>query len=549
MGAKGWTQPGVNGDIVAMTAKRTDMHRLQELVRLHRLGTGAREVARLLRMGPNTERQYRLALAQAGLLEGDATGLPAREALKAAILMYVEPKEAAQQQSSIEVWRPQVEKLQGDGCGPTAIYDRLRLQESEFRGSLASVKRLVARLERERGPRAEDVAIPVETEPGDVAQVDFGYAGYRVDPATGKLRKSWVFVMVLGHSRHQYSEVVFDQRTETWLALHERAFQAFGGVPRTVVPDNLKAAVIRAAFGADDPQSALNRSYREFARHYGFKIDPTPPRSPQKKGKVEAGVKYVKNNALRGREGEGLDETNRFLVAWVQEIAGKRLHGTTGKRPLDVFESEERAALLPLPGTRYEPVLWKLATVHRDSHVVFEKRLYSVPWRQIGRQVWIRATPTTVAVYFDDERIATHRRSGPGYRTTDDSHLPGERAAYRHRSREYWEQRAARLGDEVGALARAVFDSDDVLSQLRQVQAIVTHLERFPLERARGACRRANFYGSTSYQAIKNILTKALDLEPLPVTAAGSAVWADAPRFSRLPMDWTSATEVNRERH
>lgn len=143
------------------------------------------------------------------------------------------------------------------------------------------------------------------------------------------------------------------------------------------VPDNLKAAVIRAAFGIDDVTSELHRSYRELARHCGFIIDPTPPRSPKKKGKVEAGVKYVKNNALKGRDGEELDATNRYLVTWVREVAGKRVHGTTGRRPLEVFEAEERRALMPLPVTPYEPVIWKQATVHRDSHVVFAKRVHS----------------------------------------------------------------------------------------------------------------------------------------------------------------------------
>jgi len=525
------------------------MHRLQELVRLHRAGMRPREVARLLGMGPNTERHYRATLEKAGLLDGDPGDIPPLETLKAAVVEHAPPKVAPQQESSIAEWRNAVQKLRDAGCGPTAIYDRLRLEEPEFRGSLAAVKRLVATMKRERGPVAEGVAIPVETEPGDVAQVDFGYAGYRFDPESEKLRKSWVFVMVLGYSRDQFSKVVFDQRTETWMALHEEAFRRFGGVPHTMVPDNLKAAVIRAAFGVGNPTGELNRSYRELARHYGFKIDPTPPRSPKKKGKVESGVKYVKNNALKGRDGETIDDTNRFLARWVREIAGMRVHGTTGKRPREVFEAIEQSALLKLPVTPYEPVVWKQATVHGDSHVVFRGRLYSVPWRNIGREVWVRATPTTVAVYFDDERIATHRRGGNGYRSTTEGHLPEERSYLRHRSRGYWEERADRMGDDVGRFVRDLFDADDVLSQLRQVQAVVTHLERFPVERAQGACRRASFYGSHNYQAIKNILTKALDLEPLPTSKAVAAAWVEPPRFARDAKVWRDDQEVSHERH
>jgi transposase len=149
-----------------------------------------------------------------------------------------------------------------------------------------------------RDVRAEDVAIPVETAPGDVAQVDFGYVGKLYDPARGQARKAWVFVMVLAYSRRMVVRICFDQKIETWLRVHVEAFNELGSVPRTLVPDNLKAAVVRAAFGVDGAAS-LNRSYRELARHFGFKVDPTPIYAPTKKGKVESSVKYVKRNFLR----------------------------------------------------------------------------------------------------------------------------------------------------------------------------------------------------------------------------------------------------------
>ena len=209
------------------------MHRLQELVRLHRMGRGTRSVAQLLRMGPNTERQYRRALEKAGLLQGDPEQLPDVEVLKQAVLEHAPPKSPPQQQSSVAQWRPQIEKLMGKGLQPRAIYDRLRLDHSDFEGTRSAVKRLVVAIRRERGVTPEQVAIPVETEPGDVAQVDFGYAGRLWDSDTKRLRRAWVFVMVLGYSRHQFVEVVFDQKVETWLWLHAQAFRAFGGVPAT----------------------------------------------------------------------------------------------------------------------------------------------------------------------------------------------------------------------------------------------------------------------------------------------------------------------------
>jgi transposase len=128
--------------------------------------------------------------------------------------------------------------------------------------------------------------------------VDFGAAGTFLDPASGRPRAASVFVMTLGYSRHQYAEIVLDQRIGTWLALHRRAFEWFGGVPRRIVPDNLKAAVLVAAL--HDP--VLGEAYRRQAQHYGFVISPTRPRTPEHKGKVENGVHFVKRSFLAGQE-------------------------------------------------------------------------------------------------------------------------------------------------------------------------------------------------------------------------------------------------------
>jgi transposase len=511
------------------------MDRLQELVRLHRMGSGGREVARLLGMSPNTERTYRLVLEAAGLLTGPIADIPTLEALKAVVEDRLPRKPAPQQVSSLETWLGQIEELWKKGLGPRAIYDRLRLEDEPFRESratLSAVKRLCLRLKRARGVQPEDVAIPVETAPGEVAQVDFGYVGRLYDPRARIMRKAWVFVMVLGYSRHMFARLVFDQTTETWLRLHVEAFAELGGSVETVVPDNLKSAVIRAAFGVDGP-TALNRSYRELARHYGFKVDPTPVYDPRKKGKVESGVKYVKNNGLKGRAGQDVDVVAPALQRWVYEIAGMREHGTTHRRPLEVFRDLEQAVLKPLPAPRFEMVVWKEATVHRDCHVIFDRRLYSVPWRLVDKMVWLRATASTVAIFFDDERVATHDRRGPGHRSTTDQHLPEHRADLRHRSRSYWEQRADRIGPDAGRFVREVFDSDDVLYMLRTVQAIVTHLERFPRERAEAASRRASHFGTFSYQGVKNILVRALDLEPLPAGTALTGSPQESFRYAR----------------
>jgi hypothetical protein len=224
-----------------------------------------------------------------------------------------------------------------------------------------------------------------------------------------------------------------------------------------------------------------------------------------------------------------------------------REHGTTHRRPLEVFRDLEQASLKPLPAHRFEIVLWKEATVHRDCHVIFGRRLYSVPWRLVGKVVWLRATANTVIIFFDDKRVATHDRRGPGHRSTVDEHLPEHRANLRHRSRTYWEQRADRVGADTGRFVREVFDSDDVLYMLRTVQAIVTHLERFPRERAEAACRRASHFGTYSYKGVKNILVRALDLEPLPAGAALVSSPQESFRYARSAAELLHGREKTHE--
>ena len=258
-----------------MGAARIDMHRLQEVVRLHRLGRSGRAIARQLRIGRNTVGGYLESLSKAELLDGPAEELPAVEVLRTAVEEYAPSKTAPQQTSTVEDWREPIARLREKGAGPKAIHDWLVLHEPGYEGSLSSIKRMCRRLDRDRGPQATDVAIPVETLPGEVAQVDFAYVGKCYDPERGLVRKSWLFVMTLGFSRRMYCDIVFDQKVATWLELHIGAFEYFGGVPQVIVPDNLKAAVVRAAFGVDD-DPAINRSYRELARYYGFQVPGRP---------------------------------------------------------------------------------------------------------------------------------------------------------------------------------------------------------------------------------------------------------------------------------
>jgi transposase len=517
-----------------MARQRIDMHRLQELVRLHRLGRTGRDIARMLGMGRNTLRGYCGALERAGLLEGPAGELPDLGRLQAAVQEHLPPPAPRPPpRSTVEPWREAIDGLRQRGAGPTAIHDWLRLHEPGYAGTVSAVRRLCRRLSSQDGPDPTEVAIRVETDPGEVAQVDFANAGLRYDPATKVLRRSFLFVMTLGFSRHMFTDLVFDQKIETWIRLHVAAFEFLGGVPRVLVPDNLKAAVVRAAFGVSQ-DAQLNRSYRELARHYGFQIDPTPPRAPQKKGKVERSVSYVRSSFLATHESIDMETDRRELRRWLLQVAGMRRHGTTGRRPLELFEEQERQALLPLPATRFEMVVWKQAKVHRDTHVQVEGAFYSVPWRYMGQAVWVRAQRERITILAGDEVVATHPRLGRGQRGTVDAHLPDHRGDLRHRARAHWIGRATVLGEDVALLAQEIFEQDDVLSQLRKVQAVVRLLEGYPRERAVRAARRARRFGCLDYRGIKRILTQALDLVALP-DEQQEIPWIRDARFARRP--------------
>jgi transposase len=515
------------------------MDRLQELVRLHRMGNKGRTVARLLRMSPNTEQRYRQALLRAGLLLGEVQDLPELATLKAAVAEQIVFRPVRQEVSSIAAWRDRVVALLEKGAGPQAIFDCLKLEDEQFQGSLSAVKRLCRRLGGLRPVREEEVVIPVQTAPGEVAQVDFGYVGKFFDPASGQWRKTWVFALVLGYSRQLVARLVFDQRIETWLQLHVEAFAELGGVVRTVVPDNLKAAVVRAAFAVDEP-TGLQRSYREWARHYGCQIDPTPVRDPAKKGKVESAIKYLQGNFFKPRTFADIEEARRQLARWVQEIANRRAHGTTRRRPAEVFAAEEAPQLQALPAGPFELVSWHQATVQRDSHVCFDRRLYSVPWTLLGQTVWVRATAATVTVHHQDERVATHARRGHGPFSTQDQHLPPFRRDYRHREPAYWQERAAQLGEVVDRYIREVWGTDRTLSRLRLVQGMVLQLEQVAPSRAQAACARASYYGNYTLRGLKDILRLGLDQLALPEQ---ENVPVTTYRFARPPSDFLVTVE------
>jgi len=478
---------------------------IREILAHIRAGSSNRQIARDLQIDRRTARRYRAWAEEQGLLMGE---LPELERLQELLEKTLPEKQPPQNISTVEPYRKIVEKMVKEKVEAQAIYQRL--DERGFKGSYSAVYRFV------RGIKGEklDVTVRVERPPGEEAQVDFGYAGKMVDPETGKLRRTWAFVMTLSWSRHQYIEFVFDQKIETWLRCHRNAFMFLNGVPKRVVIDNLKAAIVKAI--QDDPE--VQRSYQECALHYGFLISPCRVRTPEHKGKVEqGGVHYVKRNFLGGREPTSVKQANRDVTEWCLTTAGERIHGTTKEQPLKRFEETEKTRLQTLPDTPYDLAIWKQIKLRRDCYVEFEKSYYSAPHRLVGQQLWVCGGIQQVRI-FDGEYhlIATHERATkPGERHTHHDHLPPEKLPGLLLNRESCLATATEIGPATARIVKTLLD-DAVLDRLPTAGRLVRLRLKHGDQRLEAACVRALAFGDPNYKTVKGILKTGSENEPLP---------------------------------
>jgi transposase len=486
--------------------ERKHMNHIRELIYRLRAGESQRRIAKDLSVSRSTVNKYRTLAEAQGYLD-EARALPDDATLAAAL---GEPPQPPRATSSVEPYRGVVEEWVEQGVEMMAIWQHLQ-DDYQYPGSYSAVRRFVNKM-RTTDP---EVFVRIHTAPGEEAQVDFGGVGQLYDPNSGRLRRAHVFVATLCYSRHQYAELVFDQKTPTWIGLHRRAFESWGGAPKRIVPDNLKAAVIKAL--VHDP--VLGEAYRRMAQHYGFVISPTRPRTPRHKGKVENGVHYVQRNFMAGREFLDIHTANQHLRTWVQERAGTREHGTTHKVPLHLFNEHERTALLALPEDPFTLREVKLVSVHPDCHVRIDKSYYSVPYVYVGRKLDAYVSERIVEIYQGIELVATHERSlQPGEWHTRLEHYPKHKAAYLERTPAYCRQVAVRLGEATTQVVETLL-GDRPLYRLRSVQAILRLEETVGAERLEAACARALYFDDPSYRRIKAILNAALDREPLPEKA------------------------------
>lgn len=307
--------------------------------------------------------------------------------------------------SQCEPWREKIVDWVEGGVTAQRVYQDL-CAEAGFSGSYESVKRFVRDLRQSEPHRFERI----ECAAGAEVQVDFGTGSWVVDEK-GRRRRTHVFRMVLSYSRKGYCEAVFRQDTETFLRCLENGFRYFGGTPQTVVLDNLKAAIPKADWYDPDVHPKL----RDFAQYYGVVILPTKARHPHHKGKIERGMGYVKDNALKGRTLRGLAGLNAHLLHWEENVADLRIHGTTRKQVGAVFQQQERPALQALPPMVFPAYQEAKRSVHRDGFVEVQRAYYEAPVEYVGRLLWVRWDSRTVRLFNHRmEEIALHARVEPG---------------------------------------------------------------------------------------------------------------------------------------
>ena len=390
---------------------------------------------------------------------------------------------------------PQITAAVTAGLSAKRIHQDL-VDDHQFNGSYESVKRCVRSL-------VGQLELPfrrMECAPGEEMQVDFGQGAWIEDD--GRRRRPHLFRAVLSHSRKGYSEVVWRQDTETFIRCCENAFRHFGGVTRTTVVDNLKAAVLDPDWF--DP--TLNPKMADFAKHYGTIVLPTQPARPEHKGKIEAGVKYVQNNALKGRTFGSAGEQNVFLGDWERRVADTRIHGTVRQQVAAMFQAE-RPALSPLPDSLFPSFTEARRKVHRDGHVEFERAYYSVPPEYLRREVWVRGESRVIRILnHRQEVIAAHARVEGGRFATAEAHIHAHKKSGVERGAKYLLDRCRLIGPDTAAWAEGLFAQRGILG-LRALQGLVGLTKQHPVAAIEHAAAIAKHRGVWRLRDLRRLLT------------------------------------------
>jgi transposase len=389
--------------------------------------------------------------------------------------------------SACEPYRETIELGLARGRNAMAIWQDL-VDTCGFTASYQSVQRFVHKFRPSSSPEARVV---IETAAGEECQVDYGDGPMVRDPATGKYRRTRLFVMTLGYSRKSVRLLVFHSSSRIWAELHEKAFRRLTGVTRVVVLDNLREGVL--APDVYDP--TLNPLYRDVLRHYGAVALPCRTADPDRKGKVESGVAHAQKTPLKGLRFETLEQAQAYLDHWEERWADTRIHGTA-KRQVAAMFAEERPALLPLPVEPFRYYQFGERTVHLDGCVEVDAAYYSAPPGWIGRRVQVQ---------FDSLHV---RLLNPHTGELLREHLHQERGKHRIPEEDRPKKtplgtlallnRADRAGVRIGAVCRTMH-SEEGQTAVRRILGLLSLAKKHGAATVDDACAAALEVGATNY--------------------------------------------------
>ncbi len=495
-----------------MAYKEVSRVEVTEVIRQWQSGRGIREINRSTGISRNTVRKYILNAQSCGL---ERDGPPPTDMQLVALLKVNRAgphKVVIPTEKVLEPWAEQIERwIKQDKLKLTRIQDLLA--KNQCLVAYTCLRRYVSR-RGWAGRRSGNTVRMADTEPGQMAEVDFGRLGMMHDPSTGRKRVVWGMLIVLNHSRHSFLWPLFSQQLGEVIEGLEATWAFFGGIPRQLVLDNFPAAVI----GPDPLNPRLNRGFLEYAQHRGFIPDPARPSHPKDKPKVENGISYVKERFFKGGQFHGMPDMRHQARQWCLETAGQRVHGTTRCLPLVVFREEEQVALLPYDGEPYDVPDWHKATVHRDYHISYRYALYSVPCNICppGTKLEVRGDRKLVRLYRQGQLVKTHPRQSVGGRSTDPEDYPKELSPYTLRSPQYLRRKSAELGEYVGAFADKLLGGTTPWSKMRQGYKLLRLGEKYTASRLDKACQKALAVDLIDVRRVEHILVQALEQEALP---------------------------------
>jgi len=490
-----------------MATERLQVRQIREILRLRAQGRTVREVAASLAVSVGCVQKTTSRAAMAGISWVEAQALDERALEERLYGRSAKPGDARP--------RPDPVYLHGElkRVGVT-----LELLHLEYLESYPAGLRYTAFCDvYRRWVSRSGVVMRQSHKAGEKCFVDFsGKKPSYVNASTGEVVEVELFVAVLGASNYTYAEAFATQRVADFIAAHVRAFAYFDGVTEMTVPDQLKSGVARSC----RYEPGIQRTYGELARHYGTSIVPARPYKARDKAKVEVGVQVAQRWILARLRNEtffSLGSLNRRIAELCAELNARPMKKLGNATRRELYERYDRPVLRPLPSEAYEIAEWGETRVNLDYHVEHEKHWYSVPYQLVKEVVWVRATASTVEMFFRGERVASHARSRtPHQHTTDKSHMP--EAHRRHAAGVdgvlAW---GASFGPMTEAMVRRLVEANPVREKgWRSARGLQRVGERHGQARTELACERALLLGARSYKVIENILSLGREREPLP---------------------------------